>query len=782
MGASGPPERPTLLLGGESGLSVDERLLRAAEHVTEGAPRVASTLRPEQVPVVERFEELLLDVATAPGGEGGPPFWRIVLPPRTGKTVVAAHIIARTNLSAAFLVPTLTLADQVAAELRAHLPGVRVGALTGTTDAVVEGGVNVATMQVLQIRSRRGRALPIEIAGVGLVFVDEAHHAMTGARLRLLGELFDERTLRVALTATPDYGRARRLHHHFPVRIAERGIGSALRAGLLAPARAWVAEVDVDASTVRVVGGDYEPEAVGRLMSAAPFFRAAELFRYDPANASTPALVCCSSRQQASDLVAYLRRHRPPEAPEPQLLLGETPLPEREEILAAFERGEVDTLVQVGVLIEGWDSPRCKLLIDLAPSRSRVRATQKYFRVMTRADDAEARIYVLLPKDLPDLPLLPPDLLGAPLSGYEAGSLLGRSPQCAGRPPSLKAGGAAISDVTMRQRILLSCPLERPRLRRGDWATVALVLRSCEELTPELGMRAFRRLLFRHPKFTGSGAFLLEHLGVRDFPAFMARMFPDELARRALEGLGWRRRPGRGPEEEQPHELVMAHSMGGYSQLAARSAEDVVIGREEAARMRSYFSRLKARERVALEMRFGLDDRDPSTWEAIGARFERTKERARTIAGMGLGRLRWCMQVLGRDEAPWQLRGIARVSRWVRPPAPRPRLSGVAAIAARRATDLLVELAAADHPPTAGSVAAVLRPLGPASRPEVERWARHWSQPAEPEAKPLPHLGAVRAWIFELAAARRGEHDPALALARGEQQESSQRQEGAGAD
>lgn len=61
--------------------------------------------------------------------------------------------------------------------------------------------------------------------------------------------------------------------------------------------------------------------------------------------------------------------------------------PEQVGVLGDFKRylAAVHSGDGVGVLIEGWNSPRCKLLIDLAPSLSRVRATQKHFRVLTRS-------------------------------------------------------------------------------------------------------------------------------------------------------------------------------------------------------------------------------------------------------------------------------------------------------------------------------------------------------------------------------------------------------------
>lgn len=134
-------------------------------------------------------------------------------------------------------------------------------------------------------------------------------------------------------------------------------VEEALELGLLAPARIWVAEVDAKGSEVRLFAGDFDEGELGRVMSEAPFLRAAEVFRYHPDNRDIPALVACASCAQATELVAYLEGRRPTGSPPIGLVLGTTPREERERILGAFERGELDTIVQVGVLIEGWNSP-----------------------------------------------------------------------------------------------------------------------------------------------------------------------------------------------------------------------------------------------------------------------------------------------------------------------------------------------------------------------------------------------------------------------------------------
>jgi hypothetical protein len=67
-----------------------------------------------------------------------------------------------------------------------------------------------------------------------------------------------------------------------------------------------------------------------------------------------------SSRPQAYDLCSYLKNHKPKDSPVTVLILAGTPKNEGEQLISDFEGGVVDTLIQGGVLIEGWNSLRCK--------------------------------------------------------------------------------------------------------------------------------------------------------------------------------------------------------------------------------------------------------------------------------------------------------------------------------------------------------------------------------------------------------------------------------------
>jgi hypothetical protein len=408
-------------------------------------------------------------------------------------------------------------------------------------------------------------------------------------------------------------------------------------------------------------------------MSSAPFFRAAEAFRYGAPEAELPALITCATRQQAYDLHRYLLKHRPAGAPVPALILGETPGLEREQALERFERGAVDTLIQVGVLTEGWNSPRCKLLIDLAPTASRVRATQKYFRVMTRHGDPEARVYVLLPKDLPREPVLPPDLF-AGAEEYACGARLG--PSRPGRSaPIERHERTPVSGVELKQRILCTARLEKPLLDRGDAGQIRSVLESCPEFDPSsCGRFRFRALRFEHRLFSGGGEFLLRWLQVPfvlgAFELFLARLYPEAAASRMLAENG-----GLEPERScmddvlelearmafqveragRPYEsLAQAwRALGGRLEPVPRPDEKLLLEARD-ARLRELVQELGPRKSRVLTQRFGLSGGPEATYDEIGAREGVRRQRACEIVMTALRQLRrrWEMEERGVLRRP----------------------------------------------------------------------------------------------------------------------------------
>ncbi|MFA4954680.1 MAG: DEAD/DEAH box helicase family protein [Patescibacteria group bacterium] len=637
----------------ENRFEVEDALLAAAGRLDKAHAEVPATLRGDQVDVFQDFSEYLMDVATRPGGEL--PFARIIQPPRTGKTVIAAHIVGATKLNAVYLVPSRILIGQAKEEFRKWLPDLDVGTYYGEEKNLVASGVNITTYQMANAAWKKD-GLPREFKQAALVFADEAHQCMTALRQDLLNRAFAPKVVRLALTATPDYSEERTLDRYFPELIHEITFLEAMELGLLAPFRFWLAEVDADGSKVKIFNGDYVESEIANVMTEAPFFKAVEVFRYLPENRGLPCLICCTTRSQAIALRNYLHTHRPEKTPPPKLLLGTTPRSEREKVLAKFEKGTYDTLINVGVLIQGWNSPRCKLLLDLAPSLSRVRCGQKYSRVLTSYGNQEARIYCFIPRCLPVWPVLPTEVFSGALQGaYLAGDLVGpktgTGQESTPQPDRLRK--SPIEEVELVQRIIHTSSFEPPKLDPKDEAGIRQVLEACAGFDPAKPPKysVFRWLMFDHELFRGRGLQLLRHLGLRrsstrdmGYAALLRRVCPEGEAYRLLLRDRWYGRygaeeessddsersfflsalnSGSSPDGKPDPRFVEAwRAMTGIEDLPSPDKQVFALHEREA--IEEALKTLLPRDERIIRLRFGLDKDhlDGMTLKEIGEGYE----------------------------------------------------------------------------------------------------------------------------------------------------------------
>ena len=640
-------------------LSLEDRLLASAQRILDKETIEDAgdkALRNHQIPAFNKFADYIMNLATTPDSYDSSQYCRIVLPPRTGKTVIAGKIIALAGLCTTFVVPTKTLVNQTYEALRSQLPQIPIGLYYGGKKCPVNNGVNITTYATLQKHYNHG-ILPKCICKSALVFLDEAHHSMTDMRVNTIDNAFEDKAIRIALTATPDYNEHRRLQHFFPELIHGLELHDAFELGLLAAARMWVIEVDTDASTVNLIAGDYEQKLLGRLMSGSPFFKAVQDFRYFESNIEIPALITCSSRHQAYDLWLYLKKQKPKNRPNPGLILGETSNRDRERLLSNFECGLVDTLIQVGVLIEGWNAPQCKLLLDLAPSLSRVRATQKYFRVMTRHENKEARIVVILPKHLPRLPILPIDLLLKPGDNYYCGDLLRPSEKYAAneRVPIDKISKSPIKSVKVKTRVIASASLIKPSLNPDDPDQIRQVLATNPNfsLNMSFGYHAFCPLFFNHRLFVGTGKALLGYLKIPNkqeaYFAFLVKTFPEKMGNHIIQINGglkeekWQScstdfqhvflsvlEPNKnGGKATEPFVSTLNSICGGIMQTP--SPEEFLLLKENINLVFNFMKKLDKRQQQIVILRLGLFGNLELTWQNIGEKYNISKERARQI-------------------------------------------------------------------------------------------------------------------------------------------------------
>jgi superfamily II DNA or RNA helicase len=357
----------------------------------------------------------------------------------TGKTrlaMAAIRVVVDRGGRALVLVPTLELQDQWARELRAGMPGLRVGRLGGGRDDDLFGhDVVVAT-------PHSAAAVPVDLppGTPGLLVADEAHRygAPTwGAALK------DDFALRLALTATyerGDDGLVEVLAPYFGDVVVRYGYDRAVTDGTVAPFRIALAGVRLDAGERdaydradararqlhrELVGGLGMPKDPAKLFAAvAAVVAEGEASGHDgaqvracreylvrvrerrevaataagklrvcsqiaPALAGRRTLVFTDTVEQAEDAARHLVRA----GLRAETVHGGLPGDRRRIRLAVFRRGDLDALVAPRVLDEGVDVPDADVAVVLAAFRTRRQMVQRLGRVLRLKDDGrEARL------------------------------------------------------------------------------------------------------------------------------------------------------------------------------------------------------------------------------------------------------------------------------------------------------------------------------------------------------------------------------------------------------
>ena len=77
-----------------------------------------------------------------------------------------------------------------------------------------------------------------------------------------------------------------------------------------------------------------------------------------------------------------------------ELITAKTPLKERLVILNKHEKGEIESLISVGVLSEGWDNPNCNIIVHLRPTLSKVFWGQSVGRGLRSSENKEKCIVI----------------------------------------------------------------------------------------------------------------------------------------------------------------------------------------------------------------------------------------------------------------------------------------------------------------------------------------------------------------------------------------------------
>ncbi len=307
-----------------------------------------------------------------------------------GKTVAAMGFVEASRTGGVLILThRRNLVDQFIGELRDRGYGERRSPplLDGEGTDRDDGPVTIETYQwFVRNAGRISEAYTI-------VICDEAHTALgekTSAAIRAwTGPIF------IGMTATGAL-IARHVTDLFPTQTSRFDLAQAARRGVIAPLRCLrippgpgvrtIAKVPLRKGDVDV---EFDQEMLAELLDQQPFNLAiADLYktRFN----GVPGIVYAAGVRHAYHVAEAFREL----GIKAEGVSGETPKRELAEILARYERGEIDVLVNAMLLAEGWNSPRATICMHLAPTASRRVYQQRVGRVTRRHPGKEAGVVV----------------------------------------------------------------------------------------------------------------------------------------------------------------------------------------------------------------------------------------------------------------------------------------------------------------------------------------------------------------------------------------------------
>jgi ribonuclease E len=309
--------------------------------------------------------------------------YRFRHPTASGKTIAAAGFVeAARTIGVLILTHRRLLVSQFNRELKEEGYGERfVPEITGSGPPPRRDPI---TIQTYAWFARHAGDLNRE--AYQLVICDEAHTALgekTSAAIRSFPE-----PVYIGMTATEQL-IAKQVSDVFPASVDDLPLADAARRGLIAPLRTLRVPPAAAINSVPIVGGDFDQEALAKVLDHVALNQAAASLYRDRFD-STPGVVYAAGVEHAYNLGQEFRAA----GLKAEAVSGRTPPVQLAEILAAYERGEIDVLVNAMLLAEGWNSPRATVVMHLAPTASRRVYQQRIGRIMRLHPRKEAGIVV----------------------------------------------------------------------------------------------------------------------------------------------------------------------------------------------------------------------------------------------------------------------------------------------------------------------------------------------------------------------------------------------------
>ena len=303
-----------------------------------------------------------------------------------GKTIALSAVVAKSLEGSDAKACILAHRDELTAQNRTKFGRVAPDISSSVFDAETKSWAGRATFAMVPTLSRPANlaAMP----ALDLLVIDEAHHAVADSYRRIIDHARGANpACRIfGVTATPNRGDRKGLREIFDNVGDQVRLGELIASGHLVPPRTFIIDVGVQEQlrAVRKTAADYDMTEVAQIMNRAPVTD--EVVRHWQEKASErPTVVFCSTVAHAENVAAAFNGAGISAA----VIHGDLDSATRRRILAAYASGEIRVIVNVAVLIEGWDHPPTSCVVLLRPSSYKSTMIQMVGRGLRTVDPEE---------------------------------------------------------------------------------------------------------------------------------------------------------------------------------------------------------------------------------------------------------------------------------------------------------------------------------------------------------------------------------------------------------
>ena len=286
----------------------------------------------------------------------------LVAPTGSGKTIMLSALIGAVNPRKALV---LQHRDELVSQNMTKFLKVNPGSTVSTFNASQKSWRGQAVFAMVQTlcRDQNLKTLP----KIDLTIIDEAHHVAANTYRKIIQAVKDinPKCKIAGFTATPMRSDKKGLRAVFDNCADKITIRELIDLGFLVTPKAFVIDIEGvrdELSQVRKLASDFDPGEVEKVLNKR-VINDEVVKNWKEKAGDRKTIVFCSTIKHAQDVCKNFRANDVTA----RIVTGEMAMEKRRARLRRFTRGDIQVIVNVGVLVEGFDDPTVSAVVLLRP-------------------------------------------------------------------------------------------------------------------------------------------------------------------------------------------------------------------------------------------------------------------------------------------------------------------------------------------------------------------------------------------------------------------------------